>query len=193
MERRALPLLALVLAACQTAAPGPEPPADPAPVAATPAEPIGSARVSATSLNVRPDPSTANEPLASLRRGERVGILEKRAQWTRIRLSGGTEGWVAARYLREERHCPPDRDYELAEAPMPAFSDVPGYGRVVVEASVDVSGSVRSTKVLRNETGDEALAELAELAQNEIRQAKFRPPIRNCRPRAFTYTYSRTY
>jgi hypothetical protein len=53
-----------------------------------------------------------------------------------------------------------------------------------------VSGNVTRTKVVSNSTGDEALAFLAE---REIKAAKFSPPIRNCAPREFVFTYRRTF
>jgi hypothetical protein len=46
------------------------------------------------------------------------------------------------------------------------------------------------TKVVSNTTGEESLAFLAE---REIKGAKFSPPIRNCVPRAFIFTYRRTF
>ncbi|HEV7240866.1 MAG TPA: hypothetical protein VGQ36_16630 [Thermoanaerobaculia bacterium] len=51
-------------------------------------------------------------------------------------------------------------------------------------------GSVTNTKLVSNGTGDEALAFLA---QREIQGAKFSPPIRNCAPRSFIFTYTRTF
>jgi hypothetical protein len=61
---------------------------------------------------------------------------------------------------------------------------------VVVEASVNTKGVVTKTKVVSNTTGEESLAFLAE---REIKGAKFSPPIRNCVPRAFVFTYRRTF
>ena len=51
-------------------------------------------------------------------------------------------------------------------------------------------GNVVSTRVVSNTTGDEALAAMAE---RELREAKFAPPVRNCVPKAFIYTYKRSF
>ena len=61
---------------------------------------------------------------------------------------------------------------------------------VTVDAAVDARGNVTSTKLIGNTTGDEALGELA---AREIREAKFAPPIRNCVPKAFIFTYKRSF
>jgi outer membrane biosynthesis protein TonB len=61
---------------------------------------------------------------------------------------------------------------------------------VVIEATVDAKGSVTATRVVSNETHDDALASLAE---REIRGARFAPPVRNCVPRAFFFTYKRAF
>jgi len=61
---------------------------------------------------------------------------------------------------------------------------------VTVDAAVDARGNVTSTKLINNTTGDEALGVLTE---REIRDAKFSPPIRNCVPKAFIFTYKRSF
>ena len=58
---------------------------------------------------------------------------------------------------------------------------------VVIEAGVDAKGNVLSTRVVSNSTGDAALTE------QELRQAKFAPPVRNCAAKAFVYTYKRAF
>ena len=60
----------------------------------------------------------------------------------------------------------------------------------MVEATVSAKGTVTDTRLVSNDTGDEALAFLAE---REIKGAKFSPPIRNCVPRSFIFTYRRTF
>lgn len=60
------------------------------------------AKVTASSLNLRSGPSTKNEALASLPQDSLVEVLERRGDWARVKtkLSGRElEGWVAARYL----------------------------------------------------------------------------------------------
>jgi TonB family protein len=61
---------------------------------------------------------------------------------------------------------------------------------VVIEAGVDAKGNVLSTRVVSHSTGDAALAALTE---QELRQAKFAPPVRNCAAKAFVYTYKRAF
>jgi outer membrane biosynthesis protein TonB len=73
---------------------------------------------------------------------------------------------------------------------MPSFSDSGSHGVVVVDATVNTSGDVTATKLVSNTTGDEALAFLTE---REIKSAKFVAPIRNCVPRAFIFTYTRSF
>ena len=86
--------------------------------------------------------------------------------------------------------CPADSDYAFATTPVPSFSDSGKHGLVVVEANVDVNGRVIATRLISNSTGDDALAFLT---QKEIKGAKFVAPIRNCVPRAFIFTYKRTF
>ena len=86
--------------------------------------------------------------------------------------------------------CPPDSDYAFLEAPTPSFAEGGPHGLVVVEANVNAKGIVTSTKLISNGTGDEAMAFLAE---REIKAAKFSAPIRNCQPRAFIFTYRRSF
>ena len=83
-----------------------------------------------------------------------------------------------------------ESDSALTQTPTLAFSDSSAHGIVVVDATVNTKGNVTGTKVVSNSTGDEALAFLAE---KEIKAARFSPPIRNCVPRAFIFTYRRTF
>ena len=61
---------------------------------------------------------------------------------------------------------------------------------VVIEASVDARGIVTSTRVVSNDTKDGSLAAIAE---REVRNARFAPPIRNCAPKPFFFTYKRAF
>jgi hypothetical protein len=61
---------------------------------------------------------------------------------------------------------------------------------VVIDAYVNTSGDVTSTKVVTNDTRDDSLAALA---QSEIKSAKFEAPKRNCVARAFIFTYKRSF
>jgi uncharacterized protein YgiM (DUF1202 family) len=178
----------------------------------SPSTPSAIARVTASALNVRREPSTEAEVVTQVRKGTELTVISADASWTKVRLAGGEEGWVATRFLdtggdlrvsvpRTQRSsrspkpaprggCPPDSDFAFVNAPTLTFSDRSAHGLVIVEASVNTKGNVTSTKVISNGTGDESLAFLAE---REIKQATFSPPIRNCVPRAFIFTYRRTF
>jgi TonB family protein len=203
-----LSLLAVCLVRCAAPAAPPEPapePPPPAPVAHPAAREPARMRVTATSLNVRREPSTSAEVVTQARKSQVVFLLEGDASWSKVRLDSGETGWVATRFIELERiaqsrkvtlpkkkksGCPADSDYAFVDTPTLAFSDSGAHGLVVVEANVNTKGDVTSTKVVRNETGDEALAFLA---QREIKAARFSPPIRNCVARAFVFTYRRTF
>jgi TonB family protein len=78
---------------------------------------------------------------------------------------------------------------EILEEPPAVFGEV-SHGRVVLEARVDESGSIRSVKVTENTTGDLAFAALAE---EDLRKFKFSPPVKRCKPAGFTYIYTRNF
>lgn len=206
--RRVLALLSLTIV-LSCAAPAPPPvtvPEEPvAPVPASPVEErvIRSVRVAATSLNVRASASTDAEVVTQVRKGTALDVLREDESWVEVRLADGSTGWVAARFVsgggetkqagarkKKSGGCPADSDYAFTETPMPSFSDRGAHGIVVVEANVNASGTVTKTRVVSNGTGDETLAFLAE---KEIKAAKFSPPIRNCVPRAFIFTYKRAF
>lgn len=182
-----------VLAACQSTAPVVEPETSGEAIASfedAPEVGIGMARVTATNLNVRSGPSTSDSIVASVRRNQRVTLLSRNGEWARIRVASGEPGWVAARYLREDKGCSPDRDFEVVESAPLTFSDSGAKGSVIVEATVGGDGVVDATKIISNQTGDEALAELAAL---EVTKMRFKAPVRNCVERKFIYTYQRTF
>ncbi|HYC93246.1 MAG TPA: SH3 domain-containing protein [Thermoanaerobaculia bacterium] len=209
---RRIPVLLLALALFRCAAPAPPPPeAAPEPVRVEPApappavaeeKVIGTVRVTASALNVREEASTDAEVVTQVKKGESLSVLREDESWTKVRLASGETGWVASRFVskgtaaakkpapRRKGGCPPDSDYAFTEAPLLTFSDSGAHGLVVVEATVSAKGNVTSTKLISNGTGDESLAFLA---QKEIRAAKFSPPIRGCVPRAFVFTYRRTF
>ena len=146
--------------------------------------------MTSSSLNLREAPSTASRVLGKARRGERLVVVEERAGWLEVD-QGDHRGWVSAKYVRRLAPCAADRaEPELLTEPLVSFSDGPGLGRVVVEASVDARGEVVATHVTENTTKD---AGLAEQAEHEARQLRFRPPVRDCRPRAFIYVYTRSF
>jgi uncharacterized protein YgiM (DUF1202 family) len=152
-------------------------------------------------LNVRADASTNSEILTHARKGERLAVLADRGDWIRVRLADGTKGWVSAQHVvrdgaapstaRSRRPgCPADSDYAFVRNPIPTFSDSGAHGIVTVEANVDAKGEVSATRLVSNTTGDEALAFLTE---KEIRAAHFIAPVRDCAPKAFIFTYKRSF
>jgi len=190
--------LTLFAFACGTSttveAPPPAPSPDPA-AAVTPAQTV---YVTASSVNVRRDPSMAGEVLKQAKKNEALTLLSSMEDWTKVQLPDGTVGWVASRFVSQSRSssAPPARagcntDFAFIRTPKPAFAeDARKHGLVVVDAYVNPSGDVTSTKVITNETGD---AKLASMAESEIRSAKFEAPKRGCVARAFIFTYKRSF
>src|SRR5688572_24479032 len=201
-----LPAIALLVLLAACAAPAPPPVAAPTtppppPVRAPAADQVsGTVRVTASALNVRREPSGDAAVVTQVKRGTVLSVLRRDESWVKVRLADEREGWVAARFVSSDAKtraaqarkggCPPDSDYAFLEMPTPSFAELGAHGLVVVEANVNARGIVTSTKLVSNGTGDEALAFLAE---REIKAAKFSPPIRNCSPRAFIFTYRRTF
>jgi TonB family protein len=202
--RFAVPAAIALLAACSSAPPPAPAPTPALPPAATPAPAasIGTVTVTASALNVRRDPSTTGDVIAMVRRGQRLTLLASTESWMKVRMESGENGWVSSQHVTRDGAapkpsarprkggCQADSDYAFATTPVPVFSDSGAHGLVVVEADVDTSGRVTSTRLVSNSTGDEALGFLT---QKEIKGAKFVAPIRNCVPRAFIFTYKRTF
>ena len=191
--KRVLAILFLTTACATPPAP------QPAPVQAPEPQTLGAARVNATALNVRAEPSVDAEILTTLRRNAPLTLLEERGSWYSVRLASGQTGWVSAQFVsrgdavqpaRRRGGCPPDSDYAFEKSPMPSFSEHGAHGIVMIEANVNTSGDVTSTRVMSNTTGDPALAVIAE---KEIRSAKFIAPVRDCVKRAFIFTYKRAF
>jgi hypothetical protein len=194
----------LLLASCGGNAPAPAPapepaPSAPAPAAATPeAAAAGTVRVNVSTLNVRDDASVTAAIVGHVRRGERLILIAESGDWLHVRLHDGTTGWVSSQLVvrdgesaRPKRAgCPSDSAYSFVNAPKPSFAELGPHGMVVIEATVDARGIVTSTRVISNDTHDSSLAALAE---REIRGARFAPPIRNCVPRSFFFTYKRAF
>jgi len=187
----------VLLAACRaTMPPAPEP--APTPVATPVPEPVPApvverieVTVTARSLNVRSAPGTDAAVVGKARRGDRLEVVGERGEWLEVRAAATSAGWVHRRYVRREAPCPADRaGGEVLESPPLSFSDFSSHGTVVVEAEVSAAGEVTGTRVTRNDTGDEALAELA---TREVRQMRFAPPVRRCVAVPFVYVYTRTF
>jgi hypothetical protein len=60
----------------------------------------GAASVAALDGSLRRDPSDAADVVARLQRGERVSVIEKRADWVRVERAAGEQGWVHSQDLR---------------------------------------------------------------------------------------------
>jgi hypothetical protein len=205
MRRRLLLVSALLLLLLRCATPAPPPttvPSTPPPPPAAPAaeKVTGTVRVTASALNVRSEPSSDAEVVMQVKKGTALDVLRSDESWVKVRLADGSSGWVAARFVARDGEprrpaskkggCPPDSDYAFLQAPALSFAENGPHGLVVVEATVNTKGDVTSTKVVSNGTGEESLAFLVE---REIQSARFSPPIRNCVPRSFIFTYRRTF
>jgi uncharacterized protein YgiM (DUF1202 family) len=192
----------LLLASCGGNAPPPQPApeaAAPAPAPASAEEHVsGAVRVSVSTLNVRAEASTSAAIIGHARRGERLAVIGDSGDWLRVKLNDGVTGWVSSQLVVREgaaarprrSGCSPDGNYSFITAPKPPFSEQGPHGMVVIEAQVNAGGIVTSTRVVSNETHDDALAALAE---REVRSARFAPPVRNCVPKAFIFTYKRAF
>lgn len=201
MNRIALAVLVVLTATACQAPPPPEPVAAPEPSAPQADAPRVDVTVDASALNVRIEPTLDAEVLTQVKRGTRLALLEAGDSWSKVELPDGRAGWAASRFLlrdgekpaakgKRRGNCLPDSDFAFATPPTPAFSDSGAKGDVVVEAHVGANGKVKSTKLVTNTTGDEALAFLTE---REIRSATFIAPVRDCAAREFIYTYKRTF
>jgi SH3-like domain-containing protein len=185
--------LAAGLWSCASAPPPPPPAPEPAPAAAeSPApEVVEVSWLAPKSVNVRETASTKAATVATLKKGARVTSFEEKDGWLHVKLADKRIGWVRKDLLRKDDGCLPDRKEVLIEPPMVHVSDTPGAkGKVVVEADIDETGSVKAVRVVTNETGS---AERAETVKSEVKTVKFQPPVRKCKVTGFTYVYSRTF
>jgi TonB family protein len=144
--------------------------------------------VTAGRLNVRQAPSKQAPIVCKVRQGDRLEKTGEQGDWFKVR-TGDQTGWVMRQYVRSGGACPPDREMEILEEPPAVFGEN-RRGRVVLEAAVDDTGTIRSVRVAENTTGDPAFAALAE---EDLRKFKFAPPIKRCVPVAFTYIYTRNF
>lgn len=186
-------VFAATLTGCQTSSLPPKPETSaPTPSPAS-EKSIGSVRVKAATLNVRQGPSAGDSVVATARRGQKLELLGSDQAWSRVRLADGSVGWVSAKHVSPVTAAPgclPARNFSFIQAPPLSFSDGGPKGIVTVEASVDASGKVTSTKVTANSTGE---ASLGQKAATEIATARFNPPVTDCKPRAFIYIYRRGF
>ncbi|HVN77155.1 MAG TPA: TonB family protein [Thermoanaerobaculaceae bacterium] len=185
-----------VAAGCRTAPPPPPPPTPtPAAVApaaeAKPAPPPETVRVTGSKLNVRSQATTSAATVARVKKGEKLTVLGRDGGWVQVKLADGASGWVSARYVvKEEPVCPEKPNGELLSDVPLSFHEGPAIGRVVVEATVDASGNVTGTRVVEDTT---KIPELQARVVNEVKAFKFSPPVHDCKPVGFVYTYTRDF
>jgi uncharacterized protein YgiM (DUF1202 family) len=167
--------------------------------------------VNASALNVRERASADSRIVAQAKRGVALTVVSRNDGWVQVRLGDRRVGWVAERFVSTDlvpeqrsggraaratskptagkRGC--ESEYSFIETPtLSRGSEADAHGLVVVEATVSAKGIVTATKVISNTTGDPSAGAAAE---REIRSARFAPPVRNCEPRAFIFTYRRTF
>ncbi|HPC84076.1 MAG TPA: SH3 domain-containing protein [Thermoanaerobaculaceae bacterium] len=185
-------VLGQACATVQPPAPPPEPPPAPVEVVRLPEPappPPVYVRVSGTTLNVREGAGTSFKVVGKAARGERLLVLGEEGDWLEVRLTPERTGWVHGKYVRREEPCPPDKNTaEILDEPDVVLR--PDGPRVVLEATVNARGEVTAVKLVENTTGDDALRWRAEA---ELRALRFSPPVRNCKPRPFIYTFTRTF
>jgi TonB family protein len=158
---------------------------------AKPTPPQEYVRVTGTRLNVREQPATGAAAVARVKKGERLAVLGRDGDWVRVKLADGATGWVHGKYVRSDEPCTPDRaTAELLSGVPLSFTEGSSVGKVVLDATVDATGSVASIKIVQDTTG---IPELVERAESEVRTLRFSPPVRNCRPVPFVYTYTRNF
>ena len=158
---------------------------------AKPTPPQEYVRVTGTRLNVREQPATSAAAVARVKKGERLAVLGRDGGWVRVQLPDGATGWVHGKYVRSDEPCMPERaTAELLSGVPLSFTEGSSIGKVVLEATVDATGSVASTKVVQDTTG---IPELVQRAESEARALKFSPPVHNCRPVPFIYTFTRNF
>jgi Bacterial SH3 domain len=189
--------LAAGLWGCASAPPPPPPAPEPAPAAEpAPAPPPSEVSwlVTAKSANVREVASTKAATVAKVNRGARLTSFEEKDGWLHVKLGDTRAGWIRKDLVKKDDGCPPDRREVLVAPPMLHMSDGSGApgpkGKVVVEADIDETGSVKAVRVVTNETGS---PERAEMAKREVQGVKFQPPVKKCRVTGFTYVYARTF
>ena len=59
----------------------------------------GTGTVTASSLNIREKPSASSEDLGSLKKGEKVTILDTEGNWGKIEYKTGEYGWISLNYV----------------------------------------------------------------------------------------------
>jgi hypothetical protein len=197
MRRLVAAAAACVLAAglwgCASAPPPPPPPPapEPAPEPAPAPQVVEVSWIVPKAANVRESASTKAPTVAKVAKGSRLTSFEEVDGWLHVKLADKRIGWIRKDLVKKDDGCLPDRKEVLIEPPMIRMSDAPGpKGKVVVEADIDETGSVKAVRVVTNETGS---PERAEAVKAEVKTVKFQPPVRRCKVTGFTYVYAKTF
>jgi TonB family protein len=108
----------------------------------------------------------------------------------RVKSFSGLTGFVQPSAL-VAAECTADRaEPRVLEEPVFRFKREPPHGTVVVEAELDAAGQVTATRVLSNSLGD---SKFEQAALADLRQLRFLPPTKDCKPRPFFYTFTREF
>ncbi len=186
MARRLLPILALLVAACG------ETPADAPPAR----EPIAIRYVAAEELPIHRSQDEASPILATYETGERVSVLADQGEWSEVRITFDTSGWVRSAQLSDEPAG------ELAASgggsssprfkvpPAQVFSPGGVSGDIVLEADVNTDGEVTDVRTVANTTGRMDL-EAKNVA--ELRKATFYPLLVGGARKPFIYEHRISY
>ena len=162
------------------------------PAPSTPAQEqvLANLTVAADDVPVYAQPSSNAAVVASLRSGERLGLLERQGEWLLVRTSSGMRGYVQSSSLVSPQ-CTADRPVPvIVEEPMFRFDDRPPHGRVVLEAEYSADAQLTGTRVLENTVGNPAYEQRA---LDDLRRIRFLPPTEHCTPRPFVYTFTRQF
>ncbi len=56
--------------------------------------------VTASVVNIRSGPSTKNEVIAKVKRGDELEMLGQKGSWCNVKLSNGSEGWIYKKFVK---------------------------------------------------------------------------------------------
>lgn len=135
-------------------------------------------------------PATGATVTASLRSGDRLGLLERQDDWLFVRTPSGAHGYVQQSAL-VAAECLADRpEPVIVEEPVFRFDDRLPRGHVVLEAEYTAEGRLVGTRVLKSTAGDPSYAQRA---LEDLGKIRFLPPTEDCKPRPFFYTFKREF
>lgn len=75
-------------------------------IPAPPSQPFETRYVTATSLNMRREPSTSAAVISYLPRGTGMSVLDRRSGWLLVSISANQQGWVSEQYTDSTRPQP---------------------------------------------------------------------------------------